>query len=126
MQGSLDSLAKRLLGKKYLRKVVGYSEIASYYKSCQVFTLASLTEAFGISYIEAMACNLPIVTTADNSREEIVGNAGILTNPQNIDQYAKDLLFAVNTNYRNQPYNQALKFSWNKIAERYQKLVSGL
>lgn len=126
LQGSLDSLAKRLLVKRYLRLTVPYSEIASYYKTCRVFTLASKTEAFGISYIEAMACNLPVVTTGDSSREEIIGNAGILTNPQNIDQYAKDLLLAAKTNYRNLPYNQALKFSWNKIAERYQKLINNL
>lgn len=126
MQGALDGLAKRLLGNRYQRKVVAHSEIAAYYKACQAFTLASKTEAFGISYIEALACNLPIVTTSDSSREEIIGNAGILTNPQNVDQYAKDLLFAVRTNYRNLPYNQALKFSWNKVAERYQKLINNL
>ncbi len=126
MQGTLDSLGKRLLGKKYLRLVVPYMEIASYYRACDVFTLASRTEAFGISYIEAMACNLPVVTTCDSSREEIIGNAGILTNPQNVDQYAKDLTLATKTNYRNLPYNQALKFSWNKITERYQKLINNL
>ena len=94
LKGSIDSLGKRLLGDRYKRLVVPYKEIASYYVSADVFTLASQTEAFGISYIEAMACNLPVVTTTDSSREEIVGDAGILTDPQNIEKYAKDLKIA--------------------------------
>lgn len=121
--GALDSLGKRLLGSRYLRVAAPYEEMPGYYRAGQVFTLASETEAFGISYIEAMACNLPVVTTNDESRQEIVGDAGILTTPENIETYAKDLLIAAKTNYRNIPYNQALKFSWNKISEQYSRLI---
>lgn len=126
LAGTIDSLGKRLLGKRYLRMVVPYEEIPSYYSLGRVFTLASNTEAFGISYVEAMACNLPIVTTNDDSRAEIIGNAGILTNPENLDQYAKDLAIAAETNYKNIPYAQALKFSWNKTAEKYAAAINEL
>jgi len=123
MRGVIDSLGKRLLGKKYLRLIAPYDEIPSYYRAGDVFTLASKTEAFGISYVEAMACNLPVVTTNDNSRAEIIGSAGILTDPLNIDKYAKDLIIASKTNYKNIPYMQALKFSWNKIVQKYSALI---
>lgn len=123
MRGFLDSLGKRILGKRYLRVVAPYEQIPSYYRAGNVFTLASKTEAFGISYVEAMACNLPVVTTQDDSRAEIIGNAGILTDPANIDQYAKALTIAAKTNYRNIPYDQALNFSWNKIAYKYLVLI---
>lgn len=123
LRGSIDALGKRLLGRRYLRLVVPYDEIPSYYRAGDVFTLASKTEAFGISYIEAMACNLPVVTTSDDSREEIIGSAGILTNPCDIDQYVKDLVLASKTKYRNIPYTQALKFSWNKIAQKYSEVI---
>lgn len=121
--GYLDTLGKRLLGSRYLRLVIPYQEMPSYYRAANVFTLASKTEAFGISYVEAMACNLPVVTTNDQSRAEIIGDAGILTDPQNTEMYAKDLQIAVKTNYRNIPYNQALKFSWNKISQLYSKTI---
>src|SRR3989344_587184 len=126
MRGSIDSLGKRLLAKRYLRLVVPYEQIPQYYRACRVFSLASQTEAFGISYVEAMACNLPIVTTRDNSRAEIIGQAGILTDPTNVNQYAKDLEMAAKTNYYNKPDNQSLKYSWNKIAERYATQITEL
>ena len=126
MKGVIDSLGKRLLGVGYLRVVVPYSDIPSFYRVGKVFTLASKTEAFGTSYIEAMACNLPVVTTSDDSRAEIIGDAGILTDPTDIEKYAKDLEIAAHTNYRNKPYNQSLKFSWNKIAQKYSTLISGI
>lgn len=124
--GQVDTLGKRLLRSRYLRLAIPHNNMASYYRTGSVFTLASQTEAFGISYIEAMACNLPVVTTNDLSRAEIVGDAGILTNTQNLDFYSKDLSIASKTNYRNIPYNQALKFSWNKIAYTYSKLIDEL
>src|SRR3989344_6369846 len=126
LKGYLDSLGKRLLGKKYLRLNPPYKKMPCYYRAGSVFTLASKTEAFGISYLEAMASNLPIVTTNDHSRAEIIGNAGILTEPQNINLYTKDLQIAAKTNYHNIPYDQALKFSWNKIAGSYLKLIREL
>lgn len=126
LRGAIDSLAKRLLGKNYLRVVATYKDMPAYLRACQVFTLVSKTEAFGISYIEAMACNLPVVATNDHSRAEIVGRAGILTMPENINQYAKDLSIAAKTKYRNIPYNQSLQFSWNNIAQKYLTLISEL
>lgn len=126
LRGQIDNLGKRLLGQRYLRLAVPHSQMPNYYRAGHVFTLASETEAFGISYIEAMACNLPVVATADASREEIIGRAGILTNPENIDKYAKDLQIAANTNYRSIPYDQSLKFSWNIIAQKYIKLIDKL
>lgn len=122
-KGYLDSLGKRLLKERYLRLSVPYANMPAYYCTGDVFSLASKTEAFGIAYVEAMACNLPVVTTSDKSRHEIIGDAGILTHPEDINQYSRDLEIAVKTNYRNTPYNQALKFSWNKTAEKYLDLI---
>lgn len=125
-RGAIDSLGKRMLGKRYMRLSVPYQKIPSFYKSCDVFTLASQTEAFGIAYIEAMACNLPIVTTKDKSRTEIVGDAGILVNTNNLNKYAKALQYAAKKDFKNKPYSQSLKFSWNKIAENYVSVIQTL
>lgn len=126
LHGQIDGLGKRYLAARYKRLVVPYQQVPSYYRAGKVFTLASKTEAFGTSYIEAMATNLPVVTTSDDSRAEIIADAGILTDPTNISQYAGDLELAAKTNYKNKPYMQALKFSWNKVAEKYLLLISSL
>ncbi len=124
LKGAVDSLGKRLLGNRYLRLTIPYEYMPSYYKSAKLFTLASETEAFGIAYVEAMACNLPIVTTKDKSRQEIVGDAGILLNTRNLNRYSKALSFVARSNFKNKPYAQALKFSWNKIANDYAKTIN--
>jgi len=126
LKGAVDSLGKRLLGKKYLRLVVPYNQMPSYYKSAKLFTLASETEAFGIAYVEAMACNLPVVTTKDKSRQEIVGDAGILVNTKNLNRYSKALSFVARSNFKNKPYAQALKFSWNKVGTSYKTTIDQL
>lgn len=126
LKGAVDSLGKRLLGPRYLRVVVPYDRMPSYYKAAKLFTLASETEAFGIAYVEAMACNLPVVTTKDKSRMEIIGNAGVVVNTGNLNRYSKALSFVARSNYKNKPYAQALNFSWNKVASRYTQTIRNL
>ncbi len=125
-RGFIDGLGKRMLGKRYLRISAPYEQIPYYYRAGDIFTIASSTEAFGIAYVEAMACNLPVVTTNDASRREIVGRAGILTNTSNINEYAKALNEAVTKKFGNIPYDQALNFSWNKVAQKYSAIVEQL
>lgn len=123
LKGQIDTLGKRLLGKRYLRISAPHSQMPGYYKAADVYTSAATTEAFGVAYIEAMACNLPVVTTSDKSRAEIIGDAGILTAPTDIEKYAKDLAIAAKTNYGNIPYAQASKFSLNKVAQKYAQII---
>ncbi len=126
MKGAIDALGKRLLGKRYLRICAPYQKMPGYYRAGSVFSLASKTEAFGIAYVEAMACNLPVVTTNDSSRAEIIQDVGILTSPTNINQYAKDLEIVSKAKYGNRPYAQALSFSWNNVATKYSQTIEKL
>lgn len=123
LKGQIDTLGKRLLGKRYLRITAPHLEMPRYYRAADVYTSAAAHEAFGVAYIEAMACNLPVVTQSDKSRAEIIGDAGILSAPATIEKYAKDLQIAAKTNYGNIPYAQALKFSLNKVADKYAQVI---
>ena len=123
-EGNIDKLANKLLGNKRYQKIrVKPEAIPSYYLSSNVFTLPSDNfEAFGIAYLEAMASGLPVVATDDELRKEIVGDAGILVDPTDIDAYSKALEKALVTDWGNKPRMQAEKFSWDTIIRKYEKL----
>jgi len=69
---------------------VGYqTDVATYLSAMDVFLFPSLKEAMGIALIEAMACELPIVTTNVGGIPEVVTpDAGILVGPRQPDALA--------------------------------------
>ena len=90
------------------------------YRGADVFTLPSWErEAFGLVYLEAMASNLPVVAPDDESRREIIKDAGILVGVTDVDLYAKALKEAAEKNFGDKPRRQAEKFSWDKISKEY-------
>lgn len=107
-------------------KIVSYNfkDMPSVYRSADVFTLPSWDrESFGIVYVEAMASGLPIVAPDDPPRQEIVDGAGVLTEVNDINKYTVALEEALDKNWGQLPRQQAEKFSWDKIAGDYEKLI---
>ena len=120
----IDTLGKNLLPKRFLHiKYVEHDKIAGFYAASSLFTLVSkASEAFGLVYLEAMACNKPIVAPGDTNRREIIGKAGIFCDPENITEYAKAIDKALKNNWGNEPRRQAEKYSWVVIAQKYEKI----
>ncbi|OGI17071.1 MAG: hypothetical protein A2287_02910 [Candidatus Melainabacteria bacterium RIFOXYA12_FULL_32_12] len=116
---NLNQYGKSVLGDRFKLMNAPYNEMASYYRACDVFTLPSIYEPFGLVYLEAMACNKPIVAPNDLSRMDIIGNAGILCDVSDIDAYSASLELALNTDFKDIPYNQAKKYTWQKCADQY-------
>lgn len=125
---NLDKLGQAFLGEKRFKIMeVSYQDIPRFYRSADIFTLPSWDrEAFGIVYLEAMACNLPVVAPCDQSRKEIVGNGGVLVDTDNLSQFASALQEALNKKWQDLPRRQASSYSWDKIAEEYKKLFDNL
>lgn len=123
----LAKKGEKLLGKNRFKiTCVPYEKIPSYYKACNVFTLPSLAEPFGLVYLEAMACNKPVVATKDFSRMDIVGDAGILCDVTNIEEYSEALKTASEKDWENIPYRQAEKFTWQACADKYYEQIQTL
>jgi len=115
---------EKLLGDKFKILSVPFSEMPKIYRAANVFTLPSASsEAFGNVLVEAMATNLPVVATNDPIRAEIIGDAGILVDPTDTDEYAKALKRALETKWGDKPRKQAEKFSWDTIAQKYEELL---
>jgi len=121
----IEILGQKLLDpKRFLRTTVSYEEMPSYYTACDLFTLVSeSSEAFGSAYLEAMASGLPVVATDDESRREIIDEAGFLVNPENLEEYTQTLEKALKIDFGGKPRQQAQKFSWDKITSQYEEIM---
>lgn len=127
LKDQLEVYGKKLLGDRFKLLTVPFDEMPKVYRTADVFTLPSASsEAFGNVYVEAMASGLPVVATDDEQRREIIGEAGILLDPTNTDEYAKVLQKALETNWGDISRKQAEKFSWDKIAKQYEELFKTL
>lgn len=83
----------RLEDQVQLVGAVGQSEIAEYFRSHDVFCLASVSEGLPVVLMEAMAAGLPVVTTRITGVPELVddGRTGLLVPPARADLLADAL-----------------------------------
>ena len=115
------------MGKRFKITAFNYKDMPKVYRSCDLFTLPSWgREAFGIVYLEAMASGLGVVAPDDPSRREIVGDAGILVDVSDSNKYAQAIKAALKSDWQKKARLQAQKFSWDKIAKKYEKVLQTL
>jgi len=118
----LLKLGEELLGNRFLYVgILSNEALAKLYRTCDVFSLPSGYEPFGLVLLEAMASGKPVVTQDDKIRRWVVGNSGILLDLTDINEYAKAIEKAYRQKWGNRPRRQAEKFSWDKAAQKYEK-----
>lgn len=126
--GSLKEILKKSgeekLGKRFMISSFDYSQMPKVYRSVDLFTLPSWDrEAFGIAYLEALASGVGVVAPDDNSRREIIGDAGLFVDVDNPLEYSNTLKEALKMNWQKKACDQAEKFPWEKITESYEELM---
>jgi len=67
---------------------VSKQELATLYRGAQCLVFPSRYEGFGLPVLEAMACGTPVVATSSSALPEVVGDAGILVKPGDVDALA--------------------------------------
>jgi alpha-maltose-1-phosphate synthase len=125
-------------------------EIRQLYSHAAVFVCPSVYEPFGITNLEAMACETPVVASAIGGIPEVVadGETGVLVpvelspdepmTPVDPDRFAQDLAAAINALVSDPERRAAMgdagrrraeTFSWSSVADRtldlYRSLVTG-
>jgi glycosyltransferase involved in cell wall biosynthesis len=97
--------------------------LRAFYESAELFAFPSLHEGFGLPPLEAMACGTPVVTSNCSSLPEVVGDAAIQVNPENVFEIARGMQEVLT----DPPLRAALvaaghaqvaKFSWERTARQ--------
>lgn len=124
---AVDRRAAELLPpERYLRRVVAREELAAWYRAADVFTLPSVTESFGLVYLEALACGTPVVAPDDAVRREVIADAGIFCNVEDPPAYARALAEALERDWGDLPRRRAESFPFAATADSYVRLFEEL
>src|SRR4029077_3590119 len=94
-----------------------------FYDLAVAFLFPSLDEGFGLPPLEAMAHGTPVVTSNTSSLPEVVGNAAVLVNPENVFEIMRALHRvlvdqALRDKLKARGYEQAKRFSWDAAAQQ--------
>ncbi|MFA5830091.1 MAG: glycosyltransferase family 1 protein [Candidatus Gracilibacteria bacterium] len=90
-------------------------------KGATAFIYPSLFEGFGLPLLEAMKCGVPVITSNTSSMPEVIGDAGILINPKDIESISKAIEEIqkpeIQEKLKNKMKEQIKKFSWGNCAK---------
>jgi len=64
------------------------ADLPALYSGALCFVYPSYFEGFGLPPLEAMKCGVPVIVGDNTSLPEVVGDAGVLVNPFDIDDMA--------------------------------------
>lgn len=116
-----------LEGKVKFHGLKSKKEVAEFMRKCDFFILPSLTETFGVVYIEAMACGKPIIASdLPVLRELINKERGILVPPEDIDTLKKAIDYMLDhyQDYSSEKISQYAKdnFSYETVGRMLLKI----
>ena len=112
---------------------VPFETLRCFYESAAAFVFPSRYEGFGLPPLEAMACGAPVVTSNVSSLPEVVDDAAMLVNPENvfdIERGIREVLLndALREDLIRRGRIQAARFSWEttakQVLEIYKEAVS--
>lgn len=98
-------------------------DLARLYNAARCLTLPSYYEGFGLPPLEAMACGTPVVVSKRSSLPEVVGDAGLLIDPDSPEDLSAALGrliedSALRASLRQRGLARAGEFSWARAAHQ--------
>jgi len=118
-------LVKKLkLEKKVIfTDFVDEKDVSGLISGASIFALPSFWEGFGIPAVQAMASAVPVLVSDRGSLPEVVGDAGEIVNPEDLQDISEKLLKLLSDKrLRDEKIKkglvQAQKFSWENCAKQ--------
>src|SRR5579883_2461419 len=102
---------------------VPFETLRCFYEMAAAFVFPSRYEGFGLPPLEAMACGTPVVASNVSSLPEVVDEAAVLVNPENVFDIARGISsLLLNEGLRAEMIRrgreQAARFSWERTARQ--------
>ena len=96
---------------------------AALYQGARIFAFPSLYEGFGLPPLEAMVSGIPVISSDTSSMPEVVGDAGILLKPNNLEGWVKAITKINGDDEFHKQLSQKSEiqadgFSWKKTAQQ--------
>lgn len=121
----LRQLPPDLAGRVNFTGELPHNEVADYYHRAHVLVNPSLSEAFGLSLVEAMASKIPVIATNVGGMKEVVehGRTGLLVEPADPDALAEALIRLLKDDDLRRSmgaagYRRAAElYTWNRVSQ---------
>ncbi|MCS6831955.1 MAG: N-acetyl-alpha-D-glucosaminyl L-malate synthase BshA [Flammeovirgaceae bacterium] len=110
---------------RFLGKIEAIEEVLSV---CDLFIMPSETESFGLAALEAMACEVPCITSNAGGLPELIlhGVTGFMSKVGDIDDMVKNALYILQEQnlptFKKKALEHAQKFALPKILPKYEAL----
>lgn len=127
----IDSLPREIRKDVIELGYVYDEQVGELTRHASLFAFPSRFEGFGMPLIETMACGVPIVASNTTSIPEILSDAGLMSDPDDIEELAKNMGIVIkNQNIRNDLIKKGLKrsseFSWEKCARETLSVIKSV
>jgi len=118
-------------GRVHFPGYVDDEDLPALYSAATLFVYPSLYEGFGLPALEAMACGTPVVASNASSLPEVVGQAGLLVVPKDVEAIAAAIANVLadaelHRNLSQAGLARAAQFTWPKMAVKLIKLYQTL
>jgi len=99
------------------------ADLPALYSAATVFAYVSLYEGFGLPALEAMACGTPVIGSSLSSIPEVIGDAGLLVDPADVDAMAAGLIgllkdASARDAFLREGLQRAARFTWEAAARQ--------
>jgi glycosyltransferase involved in cell wall biosynthesis len=103
--------------------MVPEAQLPEVYREADLLLMPSWHEGFGLPALEAMACGTPVVVSDRGSLPEVVGEAGLIVNPQDDVQLVYGVVRALTdgrlrAELRQRGLDRARSFTWERTARQ--------